>query len=535
VFSRLLALAWTTLIVVLLGWAFVEANQDSQDLALNEAHAILNKDQSFRLWAVSYGGVYVPNRGAGSLHYPIDSLPQDLELPDGTSLTLLFPGQIQREIDAEFSDQYGISGRITSLDPLNPQNSPDDWERASLLAILDGAPEVAEFTHFQGAPYLRLAQPLTARQSCLACHPNAQVGEILGAENIALPMANYLAHQQRHQQVDLLSYSFLWVLGLVGIGLGHRHLNHEAQERQRAGEALQESEARYRDLLENANDLVQSVGANGRFQYVNRRWIDRLGYTFEEAQQMYFWQVLRPDQVGHCMKIFQQLQKSPVPQCIEAIFLTKDGKELVLEGNINAQSSNGALQATRGIFRDITERKYYETHLEFLATHDALTGLPNRMLVSDYLAQALEHALRSGESLAVLFLDLDGFKNINDQCGHKQGDELLRMLGERLKSSLRSSDTVARFGGDEFLILVESLHSPADAGRVAHKVLESLARPFEMADQTVALTGSIGISLCPQDGADIATLIKKADAAMYAVKDHGRNNFLFYSALASEE
>lgn len=535
VYSRLLALAWTTLIVVLLGWSFVRANQVTQELALKEAYAILNKDHSFRRWAVNHGGVYVQGRAGDALTYPIDGLPQEVILPDGTVLTLLFPGQIQREINAEFSDRYGISGRLTSLEPLNPQNSPDEWERASLLAIQDGAQEVAEFTRIGDAPYLRLAQPLVAQQNCLGCHADAQVGKILGAENIAMPMTDYLAHQQEHQQVDLISHSILWVLGLVGIGLGHHQLNHEANELVRAGEALQESEARYRDLLENANDLVQSVGANGRFLYVNRRWGELTGYTPEEALQMYFWQILRPDQVSHCMKVFQQLQTNPQPQRIEAVFLTKEGKELVLEGNINAQYNGSALQATRGIFRDVTERKFYEANLEFLATHDPLTGLPNRTLVSDYMIQALERARRSGESLAVLFMDLDGFKRVNDECGHKEGDDLLRLLGKRLSSGLRSSDTVARFGGDEFLILVENLRNPADASRVAEKVLNNLASPFELEGRQVSLTASIGVSLFPQDGTDIATLIRHADAAMYAVKDHGRNSFLFYSALAGQD
>lgn len=182
------------------------------------------------------------------------------------------------------------------------------------------------------------------------------------------------------------------------------------------------------------------------------------------------------------------------------------------------------------VVRDTTERTYAEEQIKHLAYHDALTGLPNRLLFKDRLQVAAGLAHRSRAMLAVLFLDLDRFKSINDSLGHNAGDHLLQSVTARIHSCLRESDTVARQGGDEFTILLPSLAHSEDAARIAEKILQSIRAPFHLEGRELYITTSIGISLFPDDGADADTLIKNADTAMYQAKEQGRDNYQLFNA-----
>lgn len=186
------------------------------------------------------------------------------------------------------------------------------------------------------------------------------------------------------------------------------------------------------------------------------------------------------------------------------------------------------------IFSDVSEHKATLAQIQFLAHHDALTLLPNRALLQDRLALALAGAEREKNRLAVLFMDLDRFKNINDSLGHNVGDALLKTLAERLKSCVREVDTVSRFGGDEFVLVLGRLRQPDDATLVAETILARVAEPIMVEGHELLVTPSIGISIGPDDGSDPAVLIKNADAAMYHAKERGRNNFQFYSADMNE-
>ena len=182
------------------------------------------------------------------------------------------------------------------------------------------------------------------------------------------------------------------------------------------------------------------------------------------------------------------------------------------------------------IFSDVSEHKATLAQIQFLAHHDALTLLPNRALLQDRLTQAIAGVQRDGSKLAVLFMDLDRFKNVNDSLGHDIGDGLLKTVAARLKNSIREMDTVSRFGGDEFVIVLNKVRGPDDAATVAENILQAVAAPIRVDGYELRVTPSIGISIGLDDGADPAILIKNADAAMYHAKERGRNNFQFFSA-----
>jgi diguanylate cyclase (GGDEF)-like protein/PAS domain S-box-containing protein len=181
-------------------------------------------------------------------------------------------------------------------------------------------------------------------------------------------------------------------------------------------------------------------------------------------------------------------------------------------------------------FTDISERKHAEARLRHMADYDALTGLPNRRLLSERATQVIASVQRAKQRMAIMFLDLDHFKNINDSLGHAAGDLLLTSIAERLRSSVRAEDTVSRIGGDEFIILLAEIENPEDAGHVAKKLLASLRRPLELANRQIEVTSSLGIAIYPEDGADVGSLLKNADTAMYHAKEQGRNNFQFFTA-----
>jgi diguanylate cyclase (GGDEF)-like protein/PAS domain S-box-containing protein len=192
------------------------------------------------------------------------------------------------------------------------------------------------------------------------------------------------------------------------------------------------------------------------------------------------------------------------------------------------RDAQGVLTNYIAAFADITALQQAETELRHLAHHDPLTGLPNRLLFQDRLAQSLERAQRQGKHCALLFFDLDGFKTINDTLGHSSGDLLLQSVAARLRENLRRADTVARLGGDEFVVLLDGVALHEDGARIARKHLDTLCQPIDLAGERVTVSASVGLGLYPDDGADAASLLKAADTAMYQAKAEGRNRYCFY-------
>ena len=195
------------------------------------------------------------------------------------------------------------------------------------------------------------------------------------------------------------------------------------------------------------------------------------------------------------------------------------------------KDNSGEVSHYVGIFSDITSEKESEERLLYLAHYDQLTGLPNRILFNDRLHQAIAQAQREQLQAAVMFLDLDGFKAVNDTLGHNSGDDLLRQVAQRLTACLRAVDTVARFGGDEFTIVITAIEGNEDVVRVARKITQEVARPYEIDGVLASVTTSIGISFYPDDGKEPNQLIQQADNAMYHAKRHGKNHHEFYSAI----
>lgn len=302
-------------------------------------------------------------------------------------------------------------------------------------------------------------------------------------------------------------------------------------ERKLAEESLRESEEKYRTILENIEDGYYEVDLSGNFTFFNDS-VGRLhGYSSEELMGMNYREYTDKEYSKKLFKTFNKVYKTGEPtRGFGWQIIRKDGTKRYIEVSVSLQKdSSGKPKGFRGISRDITERKQIEQQLNHLATHDSLTGLPNRMLFMDRLQIALAQSNRNQNKLAVIMLDLDNFKDINDTLGHIVGDKLLQEVGCRLTGILRQNDTVARLGGDEFVILLSDLGKIEDAAEVAKVILKSLREPFVFADNKITSQASIGIAVYPDDCEDIESLLKKSDMAMYAVKTQGRNNYKFFS------
>ncbi len=214
------------------------------------------------------------------------------------------------------------------------------------------------------------------------------------------------------------------------------------------------------------------------------------------------------------------------PNCL---LIRRDGLETAIEDSASPiHDGGGRMVGAVMVFRDVSEARALSRQAVYLAQHDFLTELPNRMLLNDRLTQAIGLARRYGHRLGVLFLDLDRFKRVNDRLGHVIGDGLLQSVARRLVTCVRGSDTVTRQGGDEFVVLLSEIKRAADAATSARKILAAFAAPHEVARHRLQVTVTIGISIYPHDGPDAATLLTCADAAMYHAKEHGRNQYQFF-------
>lgn len=458
----------------------------------------------------------------------------------------------------------------------------------------------------------------------------------------------------------IVNFALVVMVFLILYWFVFRSLIVRISEYTRSEVALRMSEERYRDLFENANDLIQCIRPNGQFLYVNDAWKKTLGYTDEDIANKTLYDIIHPDSLSHCRTEFSMLMNGQTLNGLETTLLTKDGRKVAVEGNISCRFEAGGPLTTRGILRDITERKlaenklkeqkefsenlvlnlmvptfildshhkvivwnkaceeltgikaaevvgtdhhwkaFYEYERECLADividgkfdclienkdiykkseiipgglhgekwfnningtekyiafdsapiynsdgkllvaietvqdftdrkraeeaaayqsyHDPLTGLANRLLFNDRINMCLSFAQRNKEMLALLFLDLDNFKCINDKFGHNIGDQLLKEVAERIVSCLRAEDTVSRFGGDEFIVLIPHILNDEDAKQVANKIFEVISKPWIIDGNEFLVTTSIGIALFPDDGEDPDTLINKADNAMYHAK-----------------
>ncbi|MYN43573.1 EAL domain-containing protein [Pseudoduganella sp. FT93W] len=316
-----------------------------------------------------------------------------------------------------------------------------------------------------------------------------------------------------------------------------------ANDNSRITSQLENSERMYRSLVDSSPDIIYTLNHEGRITFVNDRVQQLLGFSREELIGKHYSVLVHEEDLERARYAFNDRRgeerasrnvelrlKSNLGSGIERTF-----SNTLMTISLNAigmhvpeQEVKQEVFGTYGVARDITDRKRAEEVISYQAYHDILTDLPNRMLFKDRLGLAVIQAKRKLTELAVMFVDLDRFKLVNDTLGHVKGDELLQQVAQRLKDCLRRGDTLARQGGDEFTIVLPELRDRQDAKAIADKFLESLHRPFDLDGHEVHISASIGIAIYPGDGETIDELLRHADIAMYQVKALGKNGHSFY-------
>jgi len=431
-----------------------------------------------------------------------------------------------------------VSGTIADIDSRKRAETALQEAEARYRSLVDLAPNgvlvhsagVIEYANPAAARLLKAESPAQLIGTRLEALFNpADLPRVRERQSVLLAAPAAVGFEERRMRcldgteliVEGAAVSFLERGRMVVQGV----LRDVTEERQ-ARQALAEREQRFRDVVHASGEYVWETDAQWRYTYLSERVEAVLGYARNEL-------------LGRAPHEFMPLGEAHFPDT-QAPFRDVVRRSITKSGGVIWQSVSGvprldaagALIGYRGTAADVTARKQAEARIEYLATRDALTGLPNRALLTDRAGQAILTAARSRAQLAVLCVDLDRFKLVNDSLGHQAGDALLRAVADRLQNTLGREDTLARLGGDDFVLLWNGLKSAEDAAVLAQRILSILARPFTVEGNALNVGASIGISIYPNDGRDFAELLKNADAALYDAKENGGGTWrLFAPAL----
>jgi len=527
-YSIIIFLAWSTIIAFSSWWNIQIEKRITKDTVINIARSSFDKDQAYRQWATSHGGVYVP---------PTTKTPpspwmahlenRDVVTTTGKKLTLMNPAYMLREMMQDYSTLYGIKGRIVGIVYLNKNNKADKWEEDAIRSFEKGTKEVMEFTDIKNQEYLRLMKPMIMNQKCQKCHghlgfPN---GSVRGGVSVSVPMQKYRNNEYESIRNIVYTYLGIWGLGTIVLIIisiiAIRYLNSK--------EKYLEEIVISSEVFNNTLDAIFITDEKANIIRINHAFTELTGYTKEEAlgkkpnilksthHDRNFYKTLWDELLGKGFaqhEIWNRNKKGEIFVSIESVSSVKDD-----------QNKNKYFIAT---LHDITARKNAENRVLHMAHYDPLTNLPNRALFQDRFEHAISFANRQNQKVAIAFIDIDGFKNINDTKGHPMGDKLLIEISKILTSSIRESDTLSRFGGDEFTIIFEHIEKVDNIIPICENILKRVRQEIIIEHQSLFISASIGLSIYPDDGEDIHSLTQHADIAMYRAKDNGKNRINFY-------
>ena len=320
-------------------------------------------------------------------------------------------------------------------------------------------------------------------------------------------------------RVAVVLATSIWLVFSLASLLLIRRLRNSIQQ-------AQASQARFRKVVENASDVILLVDARGVIQYVSPNWKELLGHEPDEVIGLDSIELIHPEdqpRLGETLR--SVVEDNKTLSGVEYRVRHADGHWLWHSASISLlEDADGNFDAVIGVVRDVTDSQRHRERLTQMALADPLTGLANRPRLSELIAQSISHAERTGRLLAVLFIDLDRFKPVNDLHGHEIGDQLLSQAARRIAGALRKPDRAARFGGDEFVVLLHDLSDPQEAIAIGERIAQQIQQPFSVKDLEITISCSIGVALFPSDGKDERELIMHADQAMYRVKQDGRSS-----------
>ncbi|BDY04620.1 EAL domain-containing protein [Ferrimonas sp. YFM] len=534
-------LIWTALILFSYLWNAKSISAQIMGQAYAEARTNLNKDITFRRWGTEHGGVYVPITDTQKSVPWLDHIPdRDVTTTGGLELTLLNPATMLHQMMDAYAEEYGVRERITGLKQLNPHNKPDEWETEQLHAFERGeSREVWAEVEIEGVPYLRYLRAMYMEPGCDKCHGilGYKTGDLRGAIGLNLPLSAYFDMIDESEKNLLLTYLSIWFLiGMLMITFGYLTIIQRSEKARRERERLTSQKALriYGNAFESSGDAILIADIENRIFDVNPAFEELTGYTLQEVKgqmtsilssgetkaNVYTEMWHRLTEFGFWSgELWNRRKNGEMYPVWTSITLVTDREE-----------SESFYIAN---YRDISEQKAIQAQISHLAHHDILTGLSNRYSLEERLEQAMFSCTRAQKALAVLFIDLDRFKNINDSLGHQSGDRFLIKVADRIRACVREEDIVARIGGDEFVIVITGLKDQLKVSYVADKLMRVIQQPYQLNNRKLETTASIGICLYPNDAQTVADLLKNADVAMYQAKARGGNNYQYFSPVMS--
>ncbi len=530
-FRWILMLAWTFIVGAVSGSMYFDHVESLSAVTLMHARAYFEKDVAYRRWNAARGGLYAPISELTPPNPHLKVPNRDVTTESGLRLTLINPAYMTRQVHELMAQDDEVLGHITSLDPIRPANAADAWEREALQAFEQGSQEVSGTGEINGKPYLRLMRPLITEKVCLKCHEKQgyKQGDVRGGISVSIPYS-IIAAVDHEYLLRLLGRNLgLCMVVLIGIYFSTGALLKGVHRQKQAEDSI----TRFNRILEQSlNEIYMFDSKTLRFVDVNLGARTNLGYSMEELQELTPVDIKPEITAEYFTELIEPLQ-SGVREKIEftTVHCRKDGTTYPVE--VHLQLSGEKPPVFVAIVLDITERKRTTELIEHQATFDELTDLPNRRLLLDRVSKAVARCRRHGRFGAVLFIDLDNFKNINDSLGHPIGDALLQEVARRLKGELRQEDTSARLGGDEFVVLFSELSDePEQAAKLAQlgaeKLRKAISIPYKIHNHELHLTPSIGISTIPMGNENADDVLRHADTAMYRAKEAGRNTIRFF-------
>ncbi len=499
--------------------------------SVDRAQFVFKMIESTRLWNARHGGVYVKISDETQPNKYLKIENRDINSVDGMHLTMINPAYMTRQLIDVVTEPSDLKLHITSDKLMNPINKADEWESKQLEKFKNGVSSFAEFIDDGDSKIFRYMQPLKVDSSCLRCHSHQgySVGDVRGGVSVTFsvePLLELESAQSRNIAIShLIAWLLLGVLSTLFIYRFRKNIVNLELEKIRIEELVS---IRTKELQKFSHAIHYSpvtiviTDKNGAIEYVNPKFSETTGYSYDEA----IGQNPRILQSGKLKDgIYRELWETILDKQEwrgELLNRTKDGTEYWEDARISPiLDSDGEVTHFVAIKEDVTLKKLSQEKILYQARHDALTGLVNRKYFHELLSEAMK------KPLVLLYLDLDGFKMVNDTLGHDAGDLLLLEVAKRLSNLVRSSDVVARLGGDEFVIMMRSGASIDGAKELAEKVLASISTPFDIKDNMIKISTSIGISISKMDKSE-HELLKEADIAMYDVKESGRNNYKIY-------
>ncbi len=528
IYSFIIFIIWSIISGLSIWWNIKIEQNITMKSVTNIARSSFNKDQAYRQWATAHGGVYVkPTKKTPPSPWMSHIEDRDVVTTDGKKLTLMNPAYMLREMMQDYSSLYGIKGRIVGTVYLNKENKADKWEESAIKSFEEGTKEIMELTGSGENEYLRLMKPMIMKQKCQKCHGilGFKNGSIRGGVSVSVPMKKYREYEYKSIKNIILTYLGIWLLGVIAIIIISRNIIIHLKIRIKDLEELIISS----QVFNNTLDAIFITDSKGNILRVNSSFVELTGYGEDESIGKNP-KIIKSNH--HNEKFYKNLWDTILNKGyiqLEMWNRDKDGEIFVVIESISSiKDEDNIIKYFIATMHDITARKNAEKRITHMAHYDPLTNLPNRVLFQERFLHSIEIANKSNLKVALVFMDIDGFKKVNDTKGHQVGDKLLVKIANIINSCIRKSDTLSRLGGDEFTIIFENLNRINSILPICEKILKELKKEIIIDEQNIFISASMGISIYPNDGKDIHTLIQHADTAMYRAKDSGKDKFNFY-------